>query len=152
MKTANHKARQRLDAKLLPLKPEDRFTPPSKGWIRAIRSSLGMTGVQFARRLGVSPQGVETIEKSEANGKIQLDTLRRAAAALDCKLVYALVPNSSLEQAVQSRARKRAMRDLQRVAHTMSLEAQGTGDEGLEDRIEDYIRDELSERDLWNEK
>jgi hypothetical protein len=44
------------------------------------------------------------------------------------------------------------MRDLGRVAHTMKLEAQGTGDADLEARIESYIRDNLKERDLWNER
>jgi len=147
-----HRARQRLDERLLALKSEDRFRAPPKGWIRAIRDALGMTGVQFAARLGIRPQSVETLEQSEENGTIQLKTLRRAAEALDCTLVYALVPNETLEGAVRARARKIAMRDLGRVAHTMKLEAQGTGDADLEARIEAYIRDNLRERDLWNER
>jgi hypothetical protein len=52
---------------------------------------------------------------------------------------------------VQERARRIAVRDLGRVAHTMKLEAQETGDADLEARIEAYIRDALKERDLWNE-
>lgn len=149
--SARQKARQRLDERLLPLKPEDRFKVPPKGWIRAIRDALAMTGVQFSTRLKVRPQSVDALEKSEANGTIQLNTLRRAAEALDCTLVYALVPNTSLQGAVRERASNIAIRELERVAHTMKLEAQGTGDSGLEGRIEDYIRDTLNERDLWNE-
>jgi predicted DNA-binding mobile mystery protein A len=84
-------------------------------------------------------------------GSTQLKTLRRAAEALDCTLVYALVPNTSQEGTVQARARKLALRDLGRVAHTMKLEAQDTGDANLEARIETYIHDVLKERDLWNE-
>jgi predicted DNA-binding mobile mystery protein A len=150
-KDARQRARQRLDDRLLALKPEDRFRPPPKGWVRAIRDAVGMTGVQFAKRLDMRPQSVEALEKSEANGSIQLKTLRRAAEALDCTLVYALVPNSSLEGAVRARARQIAIRDLGRVAHTMKLEAQDTGDANLEARIEAYIRDVLKDRDLWNE-
>jgi predicted DNA-binding mobile mystery protein A len=145
------RARQRLDERLLSLKPEERFRAPPKGWARAIRDALGMTGVQLAKRLGIRPQSVEALETSEANGSIQLKTLRRAAEALDCTLVYALVPNVSLEGAVHDRARQIAMRDLGRVAHTMKLEAQETGDTNFEERIEAYIRDVLKERDLWNE-
>ncbi|MDX8495322.1 mobile mystery protein A [Mesorhizobium sp. VK22B] len=145
------RARLRLDERLSVLKPEDRFRPPPKGWMRAIRDAIGMTGVQLAARLGVRPQTVEAIEKSEASGSVQLSTLRRAAEAMDCTLVYALVPNSSLENAVHQRARKIAIRALQRVAHTMRLEAQETGDAGMEARIEAYIRDVLKDRDLWNE-
>lgn len=145
------KARQRLDERLLPLKPAAQFIAPPKGWIRAIRDALGMTGVQFSKRLKISPQGVDTLEKSEANGSIKIETLRRAAEALDCTLVYALVPNSSLEAMVYDRARKIALRDLNRAAHTMMLEAQGTGDTDLEARLDAYIRGALKDRDLWGE-
>jgi predicted DNA-binding mobile mystery protein A len=144
-------ARQRLDERLSPLRPETRFTPPPKGWIRAIRDAVGMTGAQLASRLGTRQQNVEALEKSEANGSIQLNTLRRAAQAMDCTLVYALLPKTSLEDMVQQRARKLALRDLRRVAHTMKLEAQETGDADLEARIQDYIRNVLKGRDLWNE-
>lgn len=143
------KARQRLDERLVPLRPADRFKVPPKGWIRAIRDALGMTGVQLARRLNVSPQSVDALEKSEANGSIKIETLRRAAEALDCTLVYALVPNGSLVAMVRDRARSIALRDLGRVSHTMNLEAQGTGEADLEARVDAYIRDVLKDRDLW---
>lgn len=152
MKTdIRQRARQKLDERLRPLKPTDRFQVPPRGWVRAIREALGMTGRQFARRLNVSPQSVDALEKSEASGAIKIETLRRAAEALDCTLVYALVPNTELEQAVRDRARKLALRDLGRVAHTMNLEAQGTGNADLEARIETYIREALRERDLWEQ-
>lgn len=150
MKSAmRQRARQRLDERLATLKPENRLVPPPKGWIRAIRDALGMTGSQFAARLKITPQSVADIEKSEATGSIQLKTLSRAAEALDCTFVYALVPKKSLEDAVQTRARRIAMKDLQRVAHTMKLENQSVGDANLEARIEAYIRDVLKDRDLW---
>ena len=143
-------ARKNLDRRFATLPRQDHWTRPSKGWIRAIRDALGMSGVQLAARMKVRPQTVEALEKSEASGSVQLSTLRRAAQALDCTLVYALVPNSSLEQAVKARARKIALSDLARVAHTMKLEAQETGRAGIEERIEEYIRS-LKDRDLWNE-
>ncbi|MBF2712781.1 mobile mystery protein A [Agrobacterium vitis] len=149
---ARKRARKRLDERLRGLQPAESFRAPPKGWVRALRDALGMTGSQLGSRMGIRPQTVEAIEKSEASGTIQLSTLRRAAEALDCTLVYALVPNKSLEAAVTERARKIAMRELQRVAHTMRLEAQGTGDDDLEARVQAYIRDQLSERDLWSQK
>lgn len=152
MKSETRKrARARLDERLCALQPAETFRAPPKGWVRALRDALGMTGAQLGARMGIRPQTVETIEKSEAAGTIQLNTLRRAAEALDCTLVYALVPNRSLADTVNERARKIALRELQRISHTMRLEAQGTGDADLEARIEAYIRDRLSERDLWTE-
>jgi predicted DNA-binding mobile mystery protein A len=149
-KELKQRGRQRLDERLAGLKPPDRFSAPPKGWVRAIRDALGMTGVQLARRMKVRPQTIEAMEKSEVSGSVQLSTLRRAAEALDCTLVYALVPNSSLDGAVEARARKIAERELRRVAHTMKLEAQETGDAGKDERIEEYIRS-MKDRDLWNE-
>ena len=151
MKTETRKrARERLDERLVPLKPAERFRAPPKGWVRAVRDALGMSGVQFARRLRVQPPSVAALEASEESGTIQLKTLRRAAEALDCTLVYALVPNDTLEGAVRARARKIALRDLGRVSHTMKLEAQETPDGSTDERLEAYIRDKVKERDLWD--
>jgi len=147
----NVRARQRLDERFSAIRPTERLQRPPKGWVRAIRDAVGMTGGQLAARLGVSVQAVDRLEKSEASDTIQLNTLRRAAEALDCTLVYALVPNSSLKDAVEQRARRIAVRELQRVAHTMKLEAQETGDADMEARVADYIRDSIEDRDIWNE-
>lgn len=146
------RARARLDQRLSSLQHPDHLQPPPKGWIRAIRDAIGMTGTQLAKRLGVRPQTVEDLEKAEANGTITLHTLRRAAEALECKVVYAIVPRTSLEDAVQKRARKIALRDLKQINHTMKLEAQQTGDADLEQRIEAYIRDRIKDRDLWSDQ
>jgi predicted DNA-binding mobile mystery protein A len=150
------RARQVLDHRLLlPTieadRPETRFKAPPKGWIRAIRDALGMSSEQLARRVSLRSQSIDDWEKAEANGSIQLRTLRRAADALDCTLVYALIPKTSLEDTVQSRARKIAKRELRRVAHTMRLEDQGTDEREQEAQINEYIRDNLKDRDIWNE-
>ena len=143
--------RQRLDQRFSSMKPEARYRPPPKGWIRAIRNALGMSGAQLGRRIGVKAQSVADIEKSEASGSIQLKTLRRAAEALDCVVVYALIPKSSLQDMVQRRARDIAHKEFARIAHTMDLEAQGLSREEREEQIETYIRDHLRERDLWED-
>jgi predicted DNA-binding mobile mystery protein A len=142
--------RKFLDARLSPLKPEERFRPPPKGWIKAIRQALGMSGVQLASRLGVSPQTVDALENSEKNGRVQLETLRRAAEALDCTLVYALVPKNSLEDSINSRARDIASENLARASHSMKLEAQETDPTDRERQVQDYIWNYVSERDVWD--
>lgn len=145
------RARLALDSRLAALKPEQQFKAPPRGWIRALRDALGMSSAQLGKRLGKVSQSVDDWEKAEANGSISLKTLRQAAEALECSLVYALVPKTSLDDALHSRARKIAKRALNRVAHTMKLEAQGIDDADLEMRIENYIRDKLRDRDIWNE-
>jgi predicted DNA-binding mobile mystery protein A len=79
-----------------------------------------------------------------------LNTLKRAAEAMDCTLVYALVPRTSLENTVRNRARQIAATALARVSHTMKLEDQDTGSGEADARIEDYIL-HIKDRDLWND-
>ena len=98
-------------------------TPP-KGWIRAIRKTIGMTGSQLAKRLGVNRQRITRIEQDEILGNITLKTLRRTAEALNCELVYCLVPFTSLEKMVRDQVELLATRKLARVSHTMKLEDQ----------------------------
>ncbi|WP_375449568.1 mobile mystery protein A [uncultured Devosia sp.] len=143
------KARTRLDARLDALKPASHFQPPAKGWIRALRDALGLSSVQLGKLLGVRSQSIDDMEKSEANGTIRLETLRRAAQALDCTLVYALVPNTSLNEIVAFRAHVIAAQAMANVSHTMALENQGVSADSRTEIIQDYIRDHISERDLW---
>lgn len=49
-------------------------------------------------------------------GATQLQTLGKLARALNATLVYALVPNTSLEDTVRRRARAIAMQAITRVA------------------------------------
>ena len=79
----------------------DQYAPPVRGWIKAIREALGMTTAQLAKRLGVRQPSVVALEQSEARGTIELATLRRVAEALDCTLVYALIPNKPLEATIR---------------------------------------------------
>src|SRR5580700_12114578 len=98
-------ARARLDERFREIGPAKRYTPPVRGWIKAIREALGMTTAQLAEKLGIKQPSLIDLEKSEAKGTIELATLRRAAEVLDCALVYALVPNKPLETMIRYRAR-----------------------------------------------
>jgi predicted DNA-binding mobile mystery protein A len=70
-----------------------------------------MTAAQLATRMGVSQSTVSEMEKAEVRGAIQLSSLKRAAEAMNCMLVYALVPNKTLESFPDpsSRSRYRAV-------------------------------------------
>ena len=97
---------------------------PTSGWIQAIRSALGMTTRQLATRLGISQSTLATLEKSEAENKITLQSLRRVADALDCDFQYVLVPRSPLKKRVEKRAEVIAQHRVARILHSMRLEDQ----------------------------
>lgn len=142
-------ARKRLDARLLPFMAVENLQSPPKGWVRAIRDALGMSSLQLAKRMGVSPQAITGLEQSEALGTIRLNTLRRVAEGLDATIVYAIVPNTTLENMVDNKARRIARAAVESVDHSMRLEGQGTGTDTLEEAIALY-REELRDRDLWD--
>ena len=99
--------------------------PRRAAGLKAIREALGMTTSQLGQRLGVVQSRVIAIEKAEADRSITLKSLEKAAQALDCRLVYALVPRQSLEDVVKERASLVAKNRLKSTSHTMALEAQG---------------------------
>jgi predicted DNA-binding mobile mystery protein A len=143
------RAREMLDQRLARLPPDGQLAIPPKGWIRALRNALGMSAAQLGERMGIRSQSLDDMEKAEQKGSITLASLRRAAAAMDCTLVYALVPKTSLEEIVHARARAIALAAIASVDQTMALEDQAVASD-LERQIEDYIADHISERDLWS--
>jgi predicted DNA-binding mobile mystery protein A len=144
------RSQRSLDERFSDMRPSERFKQPVRGWIKAIREALGMTTAQLARRLGVAQPSIIDIERSEVKGTIQLATLRRVAEAMNCKLVYALVPNEPLEDMVHERARRIAARRLKSVEHTMRLEDQVVRRKDLEAQIE-AIASTLKPNVLWDE-
>src|ERR1700733_1223792 len=121
---------------------------PPHGWIRAIREALGMSAAVLAARLGITAGAVTRLEQSEAADRIQLDTLRRAADALGCDLVYLLVPRRPLTEVVHERARELARSQAAAIEQTMRLEDQATG---RTSELEDTFPNHLLERGgLWS--
>jgi predicted DNA-binding mobile mystery protein A len=64
----------------------------AEGWLRTVRRAVGIPVAEAARRIGVVESGVYRMEYAEGRGVISLETLRRAAEALGCELVYGLAP------------------------------------------------------------
>lgn len=149
MKSASTLARRRLDERLKAF--AGLGAPPPMGWVRAIRNALGLTGAQLARRLSIRPASLSELEKNEASGRITLATLKRAAEALDCTFVYALVPKQSLEGMVKEAAKSAALKELAASFHTMALEGQDLRAtdkrELLEERTADIAK--AGGRRLW---
>lgn len=121
--------------------------PPPRGWVRAIRDALGMSTRELGARLGITSSSVSKLEANEASGAITLETLRRAAAALGCRLEYTLVPERPLDGMVMEQARRKARALLDPVSHSMALEDQRVE---MDDQIEELARDLVDRRGLWS--
>jgi predicted DNA-binding mobile mystery protein A len=153
MTTRNHSLiLEQLDRSLQPYKTLQNASRPQKGWVRAIRDALGMSGAQLGKRLGWTRGRISRIEQDEVAGKLTMDTLRRTAEAMDCVFVYAIVPRTTLAETVEQRAHEVAERQSRRVAHTMDLEKQSLTNAELEQEIEREVDRLLQEmpRHLWD--
>jgi len=109
-----------------------------------------MPARHVAEKLRISENAVYGLERSEQHGTIQLNTLRKAADALDCDLAYALVPRRSLEHTTSEAARLKAARDVAAVDKTMALEDQRIAGDQIESRIEQYARDLIESGTVWD--
>lgn len=144
-------ARSRLDDCLKDFPAPDDLLRPHKGWIRAIRDALAMSSRELASRMGVRQQTISDIERSEQHHTIQLKTLERAANAMNCRLVYALVPNTTLEETVRAQARRQAIQHLESVTHHSRHEDQEVGDDELAVQVDELATQLASRRGLWAE-
>jgi predicted DNA-binding mobile mystery protein A len=143
--------RQQVDEMLLPFRGDQLQQLPRGGWVREVRQSLQMPLRWVAARMGVTVSAVSHVESREAEGSITLRSLREAAEAMDCDLVYAIVPRAgSVAAMLEDRARRVARERVEHVAHTMALEDQATSEASVQEEIEEVVRS-LLERpaDLW---
>ena len=145
--------RKHLERRLAPLRDID-FTRPQRGWLRAMREAMGMTTRQLAQRMSKVQSAVVDMEKSEARESISLASLRQAAEAMDCVLVYAIIPKEPIDDILRARAMDVAALQLARASHNMALENQSLSrvDQDAErDRLTDELLRGPAAR-LWDDK
>lgn len=145
--------RQQLNDKVRHFESSKKIVVPPTGWIKAIRSALGMTLQQLGNRLNISKQGVLDIENREKEGAITIKALREVAKAMDMQLIYGFVPNDgSLDALIERRAREVAMQIVQRTAHTMQLEDQANSKKRIEAAINERTEELKKElpKMLWD--
>jgi predicted DNA-binding mobile mystery protein A len=126
---------------------------PKEGWLRTTRKSLGMSGAQLARRMGITRAAISNTEKSELEGRVTIKAMRDAAEAMDCRFVYAIVPEKDIETLIRKRAREKAKAKVRKINQHMALEAQTLSGDKIEFEIE-RLTDELVKdipAELWND-
>lgn len=98
---------------------------PSLGWIKYIRTGLGMSLQQLASRLNITKQSLQKIETREQIGTVTINTLKDVAEAMDMKLIYAFVAkDGSVHQLIERKAKELATEIVSRTEQTMKLENQ----------------------------
>jgi predicted DNA-binding mobile mystery protein A len=144
---------QQINSKMLGFATLKQVAMPPTGWIKAIRTAIGMSMQQLGNKLNVSKQAVMDMEKRERDGSITIKSLREIARAMDMQLVYGFVPNDgSLDALIEKRAAGLATQIVMRTANTMKLEDQANSKSRIEAAIKEravVIQNEMP-KILWD--
>lgn len=129
---------QQLNDKMLGFASLNQVAVPPFGWIKAIRTAMGMSGQQLGNKLSVTKQGILDFEKREQDGSITIKALKEIGRAMDLQLVYGFVPNDgSLDALIEKRAQELATKIVLRTSNTMKLEDQGNSKKRIDKAIEE---------------
>ena len=116
-----------LDTQAQPLlAARDIVQRPTRGWLRAIRQALGFSTQDVAKRMGIKRQPYSEIETREMKETVSLAVLSKAADAMDCELVYFIVPKKGIAPSFSKLAEHFDpwQSNLKAVDQTMKLEGQ----------------------------
>lgn len=144
---------QQLNNKMRGFESLKKTSIPPTGWIKAIRTALGMSMQQLGKKLNISRQGVMDIERREKEGSITIKSLREIARVMDMQLVYGFVPvDGSLDALIEKRATELATEIVMRTANTMKLEDQANSKKRIQSAIRERaasIKNEMP-KILWD--
>ena len=133
---------EQLSKKIQPFESILSTPKPTIGWIKTIRTSIGMSLEQLGGKLNITRQSAQNLEKREAKGSITLKSLEEAANEIDMQLVYGLVAkDNSIEKLIERKAHQLAIKIVMRTSGTMKLEDQ----ENSPERIKKVIAERTSE-------
>lgn len=151
MKNITPLIRAQLSQTLKKLSPLTSFSMPAKGWVVSIRTALGMNTRQLAKRIGVARQRISEIEKGELLGNVTIKTMKKTAEALNCKFVYCLLPNTSLDDTIKKQAEHIVIDRMNHVRHSMLLEKQALSDNEMKKSIDNAVQNILrdSPKSIW---
>ena len=127
-----------MESKIRPWKKLREDRRPPIGWLKSIRRALGLNTRQLADRLGVQHSSVLRLEKREVQGKATIESLSKAARAMDCRFIYAIVPKvgfNNLNEIIDQRANALAGYLVKKAGHTMKLESQSTSAKEMKKQI-----------------
>ena len=125
---------------------------PQGGWVRVMRDALGISSYVLAKRMGSSQANIVSIEKRERSKTISLETIDQVARAMNCRLIYYLIPEKPLDQMLEDQARRVAKKQIKLTNHSMKLEQQGLTKKQIKQQEDDLVQELLEGplKKLWD--
>ncbi len=144
---------EQLNNKMMVFDSLAKVAVPPTGWIKAIRSALGMSLTQMGKKLSITRQSAQAIEIREKDSTLTIQAMKKIAKVLDMQFVYGFVPiDGSIEALIDRKAKELATQIVMRTSNTMRLEDQENSKARIEKAIEEratIIKNEMP-KILWN--
>ncbi|MGB8031848.1 MAG: helix-turn-helix domain-containing protein [Terracidiphilus sp.] len=121
------RARLEMERRVRPYRRALARPRPKEGWLRAMRMAVGFPVDRIAEAMRLTPKMVFYLERSEQKRKISLERLEQMARALECDLVYGLVP---WQRSLEDRAMELVEQELWRRRYTARRQGSGVRDQG----------------------
>ncbi|MBU2020098.1 MAG: mobile mystery protein A [Bacteroidetes bacterium] len=144
---------EHLEKRIKPFIQAESVTRPKIGWIKTIRTTLGMSLEQLSKKLGRNKSSVARMEIRESNGGITIRTMEEVGRAMGMKLIYGFVPyDGSIEELIEKRAKNLATEIVMRTSGNMKLEDQENSPERIRKAIEERTKEIMEEmpKKLWD--
>lgn len=125
---------------------------PPEGWLRTARKALCMSAAQLARRQNKTRALVSRVERKELEGSVTLKTMQSMAAAMNCRFVYAIVPEGNVDDILEAQAYKKARQLVEEGSQHMALEQQSLSNQQIAFEIERLKQEMLKDipSDFWD--
>lgn len=144
---------EHLEKKIKPLKKAEGIVTPQVGWIKTIRTALGMSLAQLSKKLGRNRSSIARMEEREASGSITIKTMEEVGRAMGMKFIYGYVPiDGSIDNLIEKEARNLATEIVMRTSGSMKLEDQENSPERIRKAIEERTKEIMEEmpKKLWD--
>ncbi len=142
-----------LNARLQAFRESAKQSRPASGWIKTIRTTLGISLQQLGKKLGITKQSMQEMELREAEGSITLNALQEAAKVMDMQLVYGFVPkDGTLDALIERKANEAAEKIVLRASNSMKLEDQENSEIRIKKAIQEratILKNEVS-KIIWD--
>jgi predicted DNA-binding mobile mystery protein A len=127
---------------------------PPEGWLCTMRKALGMSAAQLARRLKKTRALISHTEKAELSGGVTLKTMQALAEGMSCRFVYAIVPEKSVQDILEIRAKEKAQKRVLESSKHMALEKQSLTKKQITFEVERLQQEMLKDMpsDFWNDE
>jgi len=126
IRVLRERARLELERQVRPYRTARKSPRPPEGWLRAMRLATGIPAERIAQSMDFSAKMVFQTERSEQRKTISLHQLERMARAVECDVVYGLVPWA---RSLEDRAMELVEQEMWRKRYT----ARKAGTKGLRD-------------------